>query len=86
MAWQDAQNAGSGSVFRDSETGYYVVKGKDGRVHIFTEANGQLQRHTTFRNPARNTQIRINSGKWVQLTEEEYQLWLEMINSTLGAE
>jgi len=80
VAWQDAQRAGPGSVFRDSETGYYVVKGKKGRIHIFIENNGQLQSNTSYINQAENTQERIVGGKWVNLMAEEYQLWLEMLN------
>jgi hypothetical protein len=85
-AWSDAQKAGSSSVYRDAETGNYIVKGKDGRVHVFKMENGQLKAHTSFYNTASNTQQRLMNGRWEYLTQEEYYEWLNYLQSTLGGD
>ena len=83
-SWNDAQKAGPSSIYLDTETGNYVVSGKNGRISIFiVDRNGNLRLNTAFRNDAANTANRLTLGKWRHLSEIEYNDWLDLLNSTL---
>ena len=82
--WGDAQKAGRSSVYYDTETGAYVVTGKNGRAHFFITKDGQLKLNSSIRLPGNNVADRISSGKWTHLTYDEYLEWLEALNNTLA--
>jgi hypothetical protein len=77
-AWNDAQKSTRSKVFLDTETGNYVVQGDKSRIHIFTQEEGVLKTHTSFRNPLRNTADRLRLGKWRPLTDDKYDIWLRL--------
>jgi RHS repeat-associated protein len=86
QAWNDAQKAGPGKVYYDTETGYYIVDGDRGRAHVFKIEDGQLKNHTSFDNPAKNTLNRLMSGKWEVLSENQYNDWQNILNGTLNGD
>jgi hypothetical protein len=68
-ARNDAQKAKPADILRQDD-GRWVVKGKNGRIHIF-ESDGEHV--TTFKNPSRNTNMRIRRGDWFRPSYEEIE-------------
>jgi hypothetical protein len=85
-AWSDARKAGQNRVFWDPEYETYVVRGDKGRVHFFVNEDGTLRVNSSIRNPSRNTLNRLRTGEWESLTLEQYDVWQDLLNSTLGGE
>jgi hypothetical protein len=80
-AWADAQQAGQGRMFYDTETGAYVVRGPKERIHLFlVGGDGKLRAHTSFDNRSKNTGNRLKTGKWRPLSEDEYNQWRMLLS------
>ncbi len=84
-SWTDAQKAGINSLYRDTNSGYYVVTGDKGRVYVFEVVDGELKLHTGFRSTADAIFQKVINGQYENLTYEEYEEWLQLLKSTLGS-
>jgi hypothetical protein len=85
-AWNDAQKAGANQVYWDAEHGTYVVNGANGRVHFFVEENGKLLHNSSIKNWAANTKWRLRNGAWEYLSSDQYDIWLSLLDSTVGGQ
>ncbi|MCL6601191.1 MAG: RHS repeat-associated core domain-containing protein, partial [Alicyclobacillus macrosporangiidus] len=75
QALNDVQKARPSDVLRQND-GRWVVKGSNGRVHIFEEDGEHV---TSFRNSAANTAKRIAEGTWNLASEVEARHFLNMM-------
>ena len=73
----DAQNAKRSEIYVQ-EDGRWVVKGDNGRLNVF-EPNGEHV--TTFKNPQKNTDMRVRSGRYSRLTEAQYEEFSTIFNN-----
>lgn len=49
--------------------GRWIIKGSNGRIHVIEQNGSEVV--TTFKNTAKNTQARINDGRWSRSTEAQ---------------
>jgi RHS repeat-associated protein len=73
----DAQNAKRSEIYVQDD-GRWVVKGDNGRLNVF-EPNGEHV--TTFKNPQKNTDMRVRSGRYSRLTEAQYEEFSTIFNN-----
>jgi RHS repeat-associated protein len=78
-AFRDAHNASRSRVAWDNETGRFVVRGPDGRYHVF-ETDGEHV--TTVNYTAKTWYNRHASGRWTDLTDEQWEQFQRAYQST----
>ncbi|WP_051107662.1 RHS repeat-associated core domain-containing protein [Paenibacillus fonticola] len=76
-AINDVQKARQSNVLVQGD-GRWVIKGDNSRIHI-VEADGS-QVITSFKNPSKNTNMRIQDGRWIRPSEAELQQFKEIFS------
>ncbi|AZK46692.1 RHS repeat domain-containing protein [Paenibacillus lentus] len=76
-AINDVQKARQSDVLVQGD-GRWVIKGDNSRIHI-VEADGS-QVITSFKNPSKNTNMRIQDGRWIRPSEAELQQFKEIFS------
>lgn len=77
----DDQNAKRSEIYVQDD-GRWVVKGDNGRLSVF-ESDGEHV--TTFKNPQKNTDMRVRSGRYSRPTESQYEQFSKLFgNNSLG--
>jgi hypothetical protein len=60
--------AAAREIYRDVESGYYVLVGSRGRTHVFTESG---EHHTSFRTTQANRKRRVDEDRWERVSRDE---------------
>ncbi|ENT5053362.1 hypothetical protein ACE6X6_004164 [Salmonella enterica subsp. enterica] len=77
-AINDLQNARPSDILIQTKDNRWVILGPKERVHII-EGNGS-EIITTMNNPRRNTNSRLNDGRWRRMTLEEEEKFKEIFS------
>ena len=79
-AGHDLNNARPSDVYIQNNDGRYVLKGNDGRVHIF-EPDGEL---VTTMNKVTNFSKRVSSGRYSPLSLKQISEFIEIFGEFLN--
>ncbi|ELO81637.1 hypothetical protein SEEERB17_020811 [Salmonella enterica subsp. enterica serovar Enteritidis str. SARB17] len=77
-AINDLQNARPSDILIQTKDNRWVVLGPKGRVHIIEGDGSEII--TTMNNPRRNTDSRIDDGRWRRMTLEEEEKFKEIFS------
>ncbi|REK69237.1 RHS repeat-associated core domain-containing protein [Paenibacillus paeoniae] len=77
-AVNDVQKARQADILIQND-GRWVIKGDNGRIHIVERDGSQVV--TSFKNPSKNTDMRIQDGRWTRPSEAELQQFKEIFSN-----